>query len=234
MNNVFTAKLLQSLRNKKGEKGFTLIELLVVVIIIGVLAAVALPNLLGQVGKARESEAKNIIGALNRAQQSRFVERGSFAGNTVVTPTAPIVAAATAGTIAGDNYISQLEVPTTAAQYYAFGVPEAGLQIATGTHQKPGEAAVTNHNLNEGTRDYVGVTHYYQDTRDFATIVCRSMSEATGYDLSTPADARAAVPEADAATAAAQGVLATFPAAGTDALTCLATVGDASETEEVR
>ena len=40
MNNVFTAKLLQNLRSKKGDKGFTLIELLVVVIIIGVLAAI--------------------------------------------------------------------------------------------------------------------------------------------------------------------------------------------------
>ena len=78
MNNVFTAKLLQNLNNKKGEKGFTLIELLVVVIIIGVLAAVALPNLLGQVGKARESEAKTALGALNRGQQSYHLEASQF------------------------------------------------------------------------------------------------------------------------------------------------------------
>ena len=78
MNNVFTAKLLQGLRNKKGEKGFTLIELLVVVIIIGVLAAIALPNLLGQVGKARQSEAKTTVGAINRAQQAERLQTGTF------------------------------------------------------------------------------------------------------------------------------------------------------------
>ena len=78
MNNVFTAKLLQNLNNKKGNKGFTLIELLVVVIIIGVLAAVALPNLLAQVGKARESEGKTGLGTITRAQQTRHFETGNF------------------------------------------------------------------------------------------------------------------------------------------------------------
>ena len=78
MNNVFTAKLLNNLRSKKGDKGFTLIELLVVVIIVGVLAAVALPNLLGQVGKARETEAKNAIGTLNRSQQAFHFDAKTF------------------------------------------------------------------------------------------------------------------------------------------------------------
>ena len=79
MNSVFTAKLLQNLRNKKGNKGFTLIELLVVVIIIGVLAAVALPNLLAQVGKARETEGKNGVGTITRAQQTYHFEAQAFA-----------------------------------------------------------------------------------------------------------------------------------------------------------
>ncbi|MGJ5673457.1 MAG: type IV pilin-like G/H family protein [Nostochopsis sp.] len=77
------AKFLQHLnnRNKKNEEGFTLIELLVVVIIIGVLAAIALPSLLGQVNKAKQSEARNYVGTVNRSQQAYYLEYQKFATN---------------------------------------------------------------------------------------------------------------------------------------------------------
>ncbi|MDB9425711.1 type IV pilin-like G/H family protein [Microcystis aeruginosa CS-564/01] len=79
MNSTFKFKLIQALNKKNGNKGFTLIELLVVVIIIGVLAAIALPNLLGQVAKGRQAEARTNLGAINRAQQVQRVETGNFA-----------------------------------------------------------------------------------------------------------------------------------------------------------
>ncbi|MBC1197823.1 prepilin-type N-terminal cleavage/methylation domain-containing protein [Microcystis aeruginosa BLCCF158] len=78
MNSAFKFKLIQALNKKNGNKGFTLIELLVVIIIIGVLAAIALPNLLGQVAKGRQAEARTNLGVINRAQQVYRLENTAF------------------------------------------------------------------------------------------------------------------------------------------------------------
>jgi prepilin-type N-terminal cleavage/methylation domain-containing protein len=87
MNSTFKFKLIQALNKKNGNKGFTLIELLVVVIIIGVLAAIALPNLLNQVAKGRQAEARNNLGTINRAQQAHRLETGTFGTFSTSTAT---------------------------------------------------------------------------------------------------------------------------------------------------
>lgn len=68
-----------SFRSKLAIQGFTLLELLIVMIILSVLSAVGLPTLIGQIGKARETEVRLLMGSVGRAQQAYHYEKKQFA-----------------------------------------------------------------------------------------------------------------------------------------------------------
>jgi type IV pilus assembly protein PilA len=69
-------------RRAEEEKGFTLIELLVVILIIGILAAIAIPSFLNQKGKANDASAKTQARTAQTAAETLATDNNGSYANT--------------------------------------------------------------------------------------------------------------------------------------------------------
>ena len=120
----------------QDEKGFTLIELLVVILIIGILAAIALPAFLNQREKAQDSTAKSDARTAQTAMETYYTDNQAYTG-AVSDPTAADVKSLQYIEPALKN-ANALTVTITNATTYSVGVKSKGSNGVTYTIKNTG------------------------------------------------------------------------------------------------
>ena len=98
------------MKNIRNNKGFTLIELLIVVVIIGILAAIAIPRFASTKGKAFDAAAKTDLRNAMTAQEAYFSDNQEYTavlGDLDVVPSTGVTLTVTSGDATG--YVMEAE-----------------------------------------------------------------------------------------------------------------------------
>jgi type IV pilus assembly protein PilA len=140
--------MLHSLRKRTSDEGgFTLIELLVVILIIGILAAIAIPSLLSQKSKAYDSSAKTMAQTAQTTMETWSTENNGEYTNGTATKLKEIEPSLN---IAASTSEPQLLATTVGANTYTVTVKAANtgdefsvVRLANGTVEHKCKSATT-------------------------------------------------------------------------------------------
>jgi len=136
-----------------NKKGFTLIELMIVVAIIGILAAIAIPNFLKYQAKSKQSEAKTNLKGIFTSETAYFSEQNTYGDlATVNFSLAGDTAKAYAFSVDNTTWVGN-----AGAQTLANGSPDPGLSGAPGAYTSFTAAAKGNVD-SDTTVDYWTIT----------------------------------------------------------------------------
>jgi prepilin-type N-terminal cleavage/methylation domain-containing protein len=140
------ARIHQAMREKDNDKGFTLIELLVVMVIIGILAAIAIPVFLSQRKKAVDTGVKSDVSVAGKNIASYYVD-----GTASTLYAAVSSGTLTIGTTSGGSDIASLKLSDASTALGTYG-------ISTGTNCTSATGwFVSLKNTSAGT----GTVYYY-------------------------------------------------------------------------
>jgi len=137
--------MLHKLRDRAAsEKGFTLIELLVVILIIGILAAIALPAFLNQRAKAQDTEAKTAARTAQTAMETYYTDEQTYLGADeaavrAIEPSLSAGVAATGLAISGQSDTAYTIVVTQAKTGSKFTITKATTGAVTRTCTTAGQ-----------------------------------------------------------------------------------------------
>jgi prepilin-type N-terminal cleavage/methylation domain-containing protein len=145
---------------QKLKKGFTLIELMVVIVIIGILAAIAIPKLFGMTAKAKASEVGPAVGTWSKLEQAFVTENGVAGSFRAIGYTPP-----------GDTVVGKKsEESKTSNFYYESTTAGDGVAYSNDTTKISTWQAKNLVPLNNCTKDSVWLANFNRDSIKATTI----------------------------------------------------------------